>query len=123
MGRLSTELLERVESFSHRVVDVAETIEKQGRSRRIVDQMIGAGTSVGANIWEADESLSRKDFCKGMGIAIKELVETRYWIRFVGKRRWVKPDRLMALEKESQELKRIFGSMLARTQKRSRIKQ
>lgn len=117
MGRLSRELLERAEAFSHRVFDVAEVIEKQRRPKRVVDQLVGSGTSVGANAWEADEALSRADFCKGLGIAIKEIVETRYWLRFVAQRGWVKPARLAALEAEGLELKRIFGAMLSRTRK------
>ena len=78
VGRLQQELMERAESFSHRVVDVAESLEQQKRSRRIIDQMIGSGTSVGANVCESDEALSRPDFCKGLAIALKELGETRY---------------------------------------------
>jgi four helix bundle protein len=120
MGRLSSELLERVESFSHRVVDVSEVIEKQRRARRVIDQLVGCGTSVGANAWEADEAMSRPDFCRVLGIVIKEIVETRYWLRFVGKRGWVNPERLSLLDREALELKRIFGAMLTRTRKRTR---
>ena len=39
--------------------------------------MAGAGTSVGANAWKADEAMSRADFCKGLGVVLKELNETR----------------------------------------------
>ncbi len=81
MGRLRLELLDRIEAFSHAVLDVVGLMDDQGVSRRIVDQLAASGTSVGANVFEADEAMSRKDFVKCLSIAAKELSETRYWLR------------------------------------------
>jgi four helix bundle protein len=50
----------------------------------------GSGTSVGANIFEADEAMSRPDFCRMLGIVIKELNETRFWLRLVVARKWIR---------------------------------
>jgi len=120
MARLKIEFLDRVESFSHRVVDVAEAIERQRRSARVVDQMMGSGSSVGANTWEAAEALSGKDFCKTIGVVLKELSESRYWLRFVTKRGWIKPSQIALLHTEAEELQRILGSLVARTRRRSK---
>lgn len=119
MGRLNQTLLDRVEQFSHRVVDVVEVLESQGRARRVVDQVIGSGTSVAANVWEASEALSAADLCKTLGTALKELSETRYWLRFVWKRGWVDQSRLKPLEQEADELTRVLGSIVARTKRRT----
>ncbi len=116
-GRLRPELVQRADDFSHRVVDVAEKLELENRPRRIVDQMIGSGTSVGANTMEADEGLSRADFNKSVGIVIKELVETRYWLNFAGRRHWVKPQRLAPLIDEANQFKLIYGAILTRSRK------
>ena len=120
MARLRGELLERTEVFAHRMVDLAEALEKQRRSNRIVDQITGAGTSVGANTAEADEATSRKEFTKFIGIVLRELAESRFWVRFVTRRAWFPPKRLLALEEEASELKRIFGSMTARIRRQER---
>ncbi len=120
MARLKTEFLERVESFSHRVVDVAEAIERQRRSSRIVDQIMAAGSSVGANTWEAAEAMSAKDFCKSLGVALKELSESRYWLRFVAKRGWVKPARIDLLHLEANEIQRILGAIVSKTRSRAK---
>lgn len=120
MARLQPDLIERVERFADRVTDVGEEIDRQGRFRRVVEQVVAAGTSVGANFCEADEALSRADFCKTIGIALRELAETRYWLRFIGRRGWIKESRLRALIDESTELRAIGGSMIARTKRRSR---
>ena len=117
MGRLRTELLERVERFSDRVLDVAEALEKQKRSNRAVDQMIGCGSSVGANLFEADEAMSSADFCKCLGIATKETNEAKFWVRMAGRREWIAQDRLTGLLEEADELKKIFGSMIVQTRK------
>lgn len=117
VGRLKEELLLLVEAFSHRMVDVAETVANQDRSPRIVEQMMGAGTSVGANIWEACEALSRADFCKTIGIAVKELSESRFWIRFVTERGWIERGRLSSLDSEATELIRVLGAIIHRTRR------
>ncbi len=86
MGRLDQKFQLRGKSFSHRVVDVAEAVEARRRSHRIVDQMIGCGTSVGANLYEANDAVSRKDFSKSLGTVLKELGESRFWLEFVSER-------------------------------------
>jgi four helix bundle protein len=120
VGRLKPDFVQRVEMFSHRVVDVAEVLEEQNRSRRIVDQMTGSGTSVGANICETDEALSAADFCRRLGVALKELAEVRYWLRFPVSRGWLPAERLAAIQDEAGELRRIFGAMLAKTRQSMR---
>ena len=117
IGRLDAAFVERVEAFSDRALDVAEELQRQRRFARIIDQLVGSGTSVGANVCEADEALSRKDFAKSIGIAIKELNETRYWFRRIARREWIAVRRLTALQKEAAELKLILGAILTRTRR------
>jgi four helix bundle protein len=115
---LTQELLDRSESLAHRAVDVAELLARQRRFSRIIDQLVGSGTSVGANTCEADEAMSSKDFCRGLGTVVKELSETAFWLRFASKRGWIKTSRLSSLLGECDVLKRIYGAMLARTRKK-----
>jgi four helix bundle protein len=118
VGRLKAETLDRVERFADRVLDVVESIEGQRRSRRILDQMACSGTSVGANIFEADQAMSVKDIGKTLGIVLKELSETKFWLRLVSRRGWIKPARLAALLKETDELLAIFNTVIFRTKAR-----
>lgn len=117
MGRLEASFVERAETFCDRALDVAEELARQGRFSRIVDQLVGSGTSVGANLCEADGALSRKDFAKSIGIAIKEMNETRFWFRRVAKRQWVAPERLSALQNEAAEIKLILGSIFTKVRR------
>lgn len=119
MGRLRSELLDRVETFSHRVLDVVGIMDEKAVSRRIVDQLAASGTSVGANLYEADEAMSRKDFIKCLAIANKEMSETRYWLRIAINRDWVSQVKGGPVLIEGLELQKIIGTMIVRSRKPS----
>lgn len=123
MACLQEQFLERIESFADRVIHVATALEERSLSRRIVDQVLASGTSVGANIFEADEAMTRADFVKSLCIAIKELNETRFWLRLASRHNWIKQDRLSDLIQESTELRKILGTMVSRTKKHPRKNQ
>jgi four helix bundle protein len=117
VGRLKPELLDRVETFGSCMLDVVDELAAQGRSRRIQEQLAGCGTSVGANTYEADEAMTRPDFCRTLAIIVKEINECRFWLRLLARRGWIEPETLRSLETEAKELKLIYGSMLSRTRK------
>lgn len=112
---MDEDLLGGVEQFVDRCLSVCDQLEKLGVSRRIVDQLTGSSTAVGANLFESDEALSRKDFAKCVAVAIKELNETRFWLRLIARRAWITAHRLTGLGTEADELKRIMGAILSRT--------
>ncbi len=121
MARLNESLLGRIESFADRMLDVADAMERRGTRQRLIEQVAAAGTSVGANLFEADEALSRADFCKCLGICVKELNECRFWLRLIGRRNWISIKRLRPLELECEELRRVLGTMISRTRAKARI--
>jgi four helix bundle protein len=98
---------------------LTEVLAEQGRSSRLLSQCEASSTSVGANGYEADEALSRADFAKCVGIMLKELNETRFWLHIFARRKWVSPTRLEALLREAEELKKVLGAIHTRTKKRS----
>ncbi len=59
--------------------------------------------------------MSTKDFRKSLAIANKELVETRYWLRLILRRKWIPDSRLLPLLAELAEIKLIIGSILTKT--------
>jgi four helix bundle protein len=122
MARLQEELLSRIEAVCDRVVHVADAAAKSGVSKRVTDQLIAAGTSIGANAFEADEAMSRADFVKCLCIACKELNETRFWLRLFGRHGWVSAKRLTPLLDEVVEVKKVLGAIIARTKSNARSK-
>jgi len=117
MGRLQSDFLDRIELFCDRILDVTEALSSSSCPRRILEQTAASGTSVGANTFEADEAMSRADFAKTLGVVIKdkELNETRFWLRLVSRRRWITSDRLLPLQSEADELRKIVGTIIVRT--------
>ncbi|MBY0312341.1 MAG: four helix bundle protein [Phycisphaerales bacterium] len=119
-GRLQPEFLERTEAFCDRCVAVAEQLAADGRFVRIVEQLAASGSSFGANVAEATEAMSVKDFRKCLSIAMKELAETRFWLRLSVRRGWITEARVQDLMMELQEMRLIVGAILARTRPRSK---
>jgi len=75
------DLEERTARFGEAVIDFAKTIPQRPTTSRIISQLVGAGTSVGANYVEADDSVSKKEFLKCIGTCKKEARETKYFLR------------------------------------------
>jgi len=103
------DLEERTARFGEAIIDFAKTIPQNPITNRLISQLIGASTSVGANYAEADDSLSKKDFLKSIGTCRKEARETKHFLRMVA--RAVPELKLQASElwMEARELHLIFS--------------
>src|SRR5437667_209040 len=75
------DLEERTARFGEAVIDFAKTIPQGAVTHRIISQLVGAGTSIGANYVEADDSVSKKEFLKCIGTCKKEARETKHFLR------------------------------------------
>jgi four helix bundle protein len=105
------DLAERTAVFAERVIDFLKTVPETAISRRLVDQLVGASTSIGANYCEADEAVSKKEFRCKIGICKKEAKETKFFLRMMAK---AFPDRavdLRPLWQEAHELLMIFAAI------------
>lgn len=74
-------LEERTARFGERVIDFAKLIPRNPVTSRIINQLVGAGTSVGANYVEADDAVSKKEFLKNIGTCRKESREVKHFLR------------------------------------------
>jgi four helix bundle protein len=75
------DLEERTAHFGEMVIDFAKSIPPSPVTTRIITQLVGAGTSVGANYVEADDASSKKEFLKSIGTCRKEARETKHFLR------------------------------------------
>ena len=117
MPRLNTDFVERVEQWADRSLAVNRALARTKCPRWVVDQFGRAATSAGANLFEADQAVSRPDFCRCLGVSVKELSECRFWIRLIGRQGWIAPARLVDLESESVSLQKILNRMIVKTRK------
>src|SRR6266496_1761745 len=71
------ELEERTARFGEAVIDFTRMIPQEAVTNRIISQLVGAATSVGANYVEADDAVSKKEFLKSIGTCKKEARENQ----------------------------------------------
>ena len=77
------DLEERTARFGEAIIRFAKKIPQNPVNNRLIEQLVGAGTSVGANYCEADDGVSRKDFKNKIGSCRKEARETKFFLRMV----------------------------------------
>jgi four helix bundle protein len=117
-GRLQPEFLARCEAMCDRCLNAADELSDKCCYSRLIDQFAASSTSVGANVSEASDAMSTKDFRKCLGIAVKELAETRFWLRLFVRRQWLTEARTQPLLAELEEIKLILGAILTKTDPR-----
>lgn len=115
MGRLRKELIARTDSFAERILDVVNAIRHRGCPAFVRDQLGRCGSSVGRNACEADQAATVPEFRHCLGVSLRELGETKFWLRMTVRRTWVRPSRLNPLLDEAQQLTRILFTILARS--------
>lgn len=77
------ELEERTAQFGEAIVRFSKKIPRNPTNNRLIDQLVGCGTSVGANYCEADERVSKKDFRNTIRRCVKEAKETKFFLRMI----------------------------------------
>jgi four helix bundle protein len=107
------DLRERTLEFGVRILNVATAILKEGASRSVSDQLSRSGTSVGANVEEADGAATRADKRKTFVVARKEARETRYWLRLID-RVWGQKVPVRNDIQEAQEIVNILSTIIDR---------
>ncbi|MBK1791032.1 four helix bundle protein [Persicirhabdus sediminis] len=106
-------LCERSFDFAARIVNLCSKLQKTaGISRTLADQLLRSGTSIGANIEEAQASQSRKDYRAKMYIACKESRETNYWLRLLIKCNLIPESQLKDLLEESSQMIAILTTIV-----------
>ena len=75
----------RTARFGEAIIDFARKIPRDPVTDRIITQLVGAGTSVGGNYTEADDSVSKMEFLKCIGTCKKEARETKFFLRMAAR--------------------------------------
>lgn len=105
------DLEERTMKFSLNVINLCKKINKNSINDPLINQLIRAGTSIGANYCEANGASSKKDFKNKIYICKKEAIETKYWLTLLSKTSEVSAIECKTLWNEAQELTLIFSKI------------
>ena len=82
--------------------------------------MLRSGTSIGANVEEAQAGQSKADFLSKFNIALKEARETIYWLRLLDSSGLPTNEQCKLLRDEADEISRVIGSIIVRTKRKQR---
>jgi four helix bundle protein len=108
------DLEERTAVFGEAVIRFAKTIPRDPANDRLIGQLVGAATSIGANYCEANEGVSKKDFRNTIGRCVKEAKETKYFLRIIAASEPKLANQARQLYREAKELHLIFASIFRR---------
>ena len=106
--------------FADRILNVVDSLPRTRTGNHIGNQLVRCGSSPVANYGEAQSAESRSDFIHKVKLSLKELRETRIWLRLIQRRLLVKPAaKLALLLKECDELIAIFAASVRTAEKKN----
>jgi four helix bundle protein len=112
------DIRERAFEFAVRVVKVCQFLdETPGVGRTLSKQLIRSGTSIGANLEEAQAGQSKADFISKNAIALKEARETHYWLKLLSATDILSENRITTLQSEAEEIMKIIGAIITSSKK------
>jgi four helix bundle protein len=112
------DICERTRAHSLRVIRLFRVIEHDEVGRVIGKQLLRCGTSIGANVAEAQSGQSTADFIHKMTIALKEARETDYWLRLIVDAELVAADRMVPILTETEEITKILFTIIQKSKRK-----
>ena len=97
--------------FSIRITKLYSFLQKEKKEHTISKQILRSGTSIGANLAEAQYGISKKDFLSKVYISLKETAETMYWLEVLHRAGHLSEDQFNSIFSDCEELKKIFISI------------
>ena len=112
------DILERTIAYSLRIIKVYRELERDSVGRVIGKQLLRSGTSIGANVHEAQGGQSKADFVAKMSIAHKEARESAYWMRLIKEAELISARLINDISDETEQLIKILSSILITAKQR-----
>ena len=97
--------------FAVRIINLYKYLCEQKKEYVMSKQLLKSGTSIGANIAEANCAFSKKDFLAKMYIAFKECAETEYWLEILRDSGYLTDNEFQSAIIDCQELKKLLSSI------------
>ena len=96
--------VEKSFEFAVRIVNVSRFLVNEHKEYVLSKQLLRSGTSIGANVAEAQRGQSKADFISKMSIALKEANETHYWLKLLHRTEYLSKTQFDSLDRDIQEL-------------------
>jgi four helix bundle protein len=99
-------------NFAVRTVRLYQYLAGEKKEFVLSKQVLRSGTSVGANIEEAEGGFSKRDFSAKIGIAYKEARETKFWLKLLKETEYISVSEFDSLLKDCEELLKLLYCIL-----------
>ena len=100
--------LEKSFDFAVRIVNLYKHITSSKKEYILSKQLLRSGTSIGANLAEAQQAQSKADFISKLSIALKETTETKYWIRLMSATGYLSQPEYQSIVSDCIELEKML---------------
>ena len=114
------DLEDRLLEFSARIIRLVDALPNTRAANHLAGQLLRCATSPYGNHGEVEAAESRKDFIHKLKICLKELKETRRWLRLAVRSEMLSPAKLTAILNETEQLIKIFFSSIRTAEKNSK---
>lgn len=118
-NKLGNAVLEKSFRFAVRIMNLGRYLQNEQREFVVAKQITRSGTSIGANINEAQQAQSKADFIHKMSIALKEAKETDYWLRLLNESKYISPKMFQSMAVQCDELIRLLVSIVKTSRENS----
>jgi len=108
-------ICERTRAYALRIIRVYQSLRKNDIGLVLGKQLLRSGTSIGANVEEAQAGQSTADFVAKMSIALKEARETRYWLLLLRDAEIFPSKLLLPILTETEEIIKILYTIIRNT--------
>jgi four helix bundle protein len=118
MNEKINQLSDRLLDFAVEVIKITDALPNTVAGRHVAGQLIRAGASCGSNYEEACGAESRSDFAHKMSIVLKELKESRFWLRLISRTQMLASNRTEPVLEECQQLCAIVAKSILTAKRR-----
>ena len=108
---------EKAYKFAIRIVNAYKYLKEDKKEFILSKQLLRSGTSIGANISEANGAISKADFSAKMSIAYKECLETKYWLSLLKDTDYIETKAFESIYKDADEIGKMLFSIIKTTRK------
>ena len=108
-------LIDKSIAFASRIVKLHQYLIKTKKETILSKQIVRSGTSIGANVSEAQKGQSKADFNMKMNIALKEANESDYWLRLLYRTDYLTKQEFESIQKDAKEIIAILVSICKKT--------
>ena len=110
-------VIDKSMEFAIRIVKLYKYLQSEKEETVMSKQLLRSGTSIGANAREGIYGQSREDFISKMSIALKEAVETEYWLELLSKTGYLKEQEYESVAADCSEIAKLLTAIVKNTKK------